>query len=125
MWRSLSWTWNCIRGHPIIACALVIFLVAVSVVIVLPSLNGDRPTPPAAGEASGKLKVRYKVSLGPTQPAGIAVSPDGSRIYTANGTNDTVSVVDAARYTVAATIPVPGYQGETALADSRHSDVGQ
>lgn len=39
-------------------------------------------------------------------PAGVAVSPDGQRVYVANNQSDTVSVVDSVTYRVVATIPV-------------------
>ena len=39
-------------------------------------------------------------------PAGVAVSPDGSRVYTANFNGRSVSVVDAASKRLTATIPV-------------------
>ena len=38
----------------------------------------------------------------------IAVSPDGSRVYVANTTSDSVSVIDAATLAVVAEIPVGG-----------------
>jgi len=41
-----------------------------------------------------------------TNPSGVAVSPDGSRVYVANAGSGTLSVVSAASNTVSATIPV-------------------
>jgi YVTN family beta-propeller protein len=38
------------------------------------------------------------------QPDGIAFTHDGSKVYVANSTNDTVSVIDPATYTVTATL---------------------
>ena len=40
------------------------------------------------------------------RPWGIAISPDGRRLYTANGPSNDVSVVDAKTLTVVAKIPV-------------------
>ena len=39
-------------------------------------------------------------------PEGVAVSPDGSRVYVANAGSSTVSVIDTATNTVTATIAV-------------------
>lgn len=38
----------------------------------------------------------------------MALSPDGSRLYTANGLSNDVSVIDTASRRVVATIPVGG-----------------
>jgi YVTN family beta-propeller protein len=40
------------------------------------------------------------------EPAGVAVSPDGSKLYVANSASNNVSVIDTATNTVIATIPV-------------------
>jgi YVTN family beta-propeller protein len=37
---------------------------------------------------------------------GVAVTPDGSKVYIANNSADTVSVIDTATFTVSATIPI-------------------
>jgi YVTN family beta-propeller protein len=39
------------------------------------------------------------------RPWGLAISPDGKRLYTANGPSNDVSIVDAASFTVIATVP--------------------
>ena len=39
-------------------------------------------------------------------PQGVAINPDGTFAYVANGGNDNVSVIDTATNTVVATIPV-------------------
>jgi YVTN family beta-propeller protein len=41
-----------------------------------------------------------------SKPMGVVVSPDGKRVYVANGRGGTVSVIDAATNAVTATIPV-------------------
>ena len=45
------------------------------------------------------------VSVG-VNPSGVAVSPDGTRVYVANRSSNTVSVIDAANNAVVATVPV-------------------
>ena len=40
------------------------------------------------------------------EPEGVAVSPDGSKVYVANSNSDTVSVISTATNRVTATIPV-------------------
>ena len=44
-----------------------------------------------------------------TAPFGVAVNPDGTKVYVANYGSDTVSVIDTATNTVTATVPV-GYE---------------
>jgi YVTN family beta-propeller protein len=47
-----------------------------------------------------------------TYAGGVAVTPDGSKVYATNHFDDTVSVIDTATNTVTATIPVgtrPGF----------------
>jgi YVTN family beta-propeller protein len=41
-------------------------------------------------------------------PRGIAVRPDGKKLYTANGPSDDVSIIDVASKKVEATVAVPG-----------------
>ena len=43
-----------------------------------------------------------------SEPYGVAVTPDGKRVYVANYDNATVSVIDTAINWVTATIPVVG-----------------
>ncbi len=50
-------------------------------------------------------RVLRKVTVG-TRPWGLAVSPDGRRIFSANGPSNDVSVIDADSFKVIATIPV-------------------
>src|SRR5258708_10077844 len=42
-----------------------------------------------------------------SNPAGVAVTPDGSKVYVANDGDNTVSVIATATNTVTATLPVP------------------
>ena len=43
---------------------------------------------------------------GRAKPVGVAVSPDGRRVYVANGHGNSVAVIDAVKGKVVATIPV-------------------
>jgi YVTN family beta-propeller protein len=52
----------------------------------------------ATNEVVGSVKVG-------TRPWGVEISPDGKRLYTANGPSGDVSVVDAETMTVMATVP--------------------
>jgi len=40
------------------------------------------------------------------EPVGVAVTPDGSKVYITNNNSSTVSVIDTVTNTVTATIPV-------------------
>ena len=40
------------------------------------------------------------------KPVGVVVSPDGGRVYVANGHGNSVAVIDAASYKVVANVPV-------------------
>ena len=42
------------------------------------------------------------------EPNGIAISPNGTRVYVANGGSETVSVIDTATNQVTATTPLGG-----------------
>ena len=61
-------------------------------------------TPQNAGTIRGDNEVAV-ISVG-NGPAGIAATPDGKRVYVANGTDSTVSVIDAVAFTVITTLPV-------------------
>src|SRR5258708_20237776 len=52
------------------------------------------------------------------RPGGVAVSPDGSKVYVTNSLpfTGTVSVIDAATNTVSATIPVGPFPGGVAVS---------
>jgi YVTN family beta-propeller protein len=53
-----------------------------------------------------------------TRPAGIVVTPDGSKVYVANDLVDTVSVISTATNTIVGTIPVaPGPRGIAVTPD--------
>jgi YVTN family beta-propeller protein len=54
---------------------------------------------PATNKISGSVKVGQR-------PWGIALTPDGSKLYTANGPSNDVSVVDTRKLQVIKTIPV-------------------
>ena len=60
-------------------------------------------------------------SAGGSYPAGVAVSPDGSKVYVANSyLANSVSVIDTETNTVSATIPVGvGPEGLAVTADGR------
>src|SRR5271167_2437248 len=52
------------------------------------------------------------------EPYGVAVSPDGSKVYVTIEGSNTVSVIDTVRNTVTATIPVGGEpEGVTVTPD--------
>ena len=53
---------------------------------------------------TAKDEVVASVKAG-TRPWGVAMSPDGKRLYTANGPSNDVSVIDAETMTVVATVP--------------------
>ena len=53
------------------------------------------------------------------RPWGIALSPDGSLLYTANGPSNDVSVVDTATMTVVTTISVGQSPWGVAVVDNR------
>ena len=56
-------------------------------------------------EIASYLPPIWSVEVGP-RPWGVAISPDGKTVYTANGPSNDVSVVDVASRTVTARIPV-------------------
>jgi YVTN family beta-propeller protein len=49
-------------------------------------------------------QVTHSVAVG-KRPWGIALSKDGSKLYSANGPSNDVSVIDLATFTVVKTIP--------------------
>lgn len=65
-----------------------------------------------------------KVSFG-GRPTGVAVTPDGSRVYVTGQESDTVTVIDTATNTVARTIPVgpEPYYGIAITPDGRRAYV--
>jgi YVTN family beta-propeller protein len=48
-------------------------------------------------------------------PVGVAVTPDGSKVYVTNGRSNTVSVIDTATNTVSATIPVGSFPNHVSI----------
>jgi YVTN family beta-propeller protein len=65
---------------------------------------------------TAKNEVVGSVKVG-TRPWGVGVSPDGKRLYTANGPSGDVSVVDADTMTVVATIRCGEVRGEWRYGD--------
>lgn len=61
-------------------------------------------------------RITATIAVPGTNPLGVAVSPDARRVYVANGNLSTVSVIDATRNTVIATIGSTGASGVQALA---------
>jgi YVTN family beta-propeller protein len=59
------------------------------------------------GNDSATFGTTYTVNVG-NNPASVTVLADGSRAYTANQTDGTVSIVDLASHTVETTLPVTG-----------------
>jgi YVTN family beta-propeller protein len=57
---------------------------------------------------TGTNTVTATIPVGQT-PYGVAVTPDGSRVYIANELDGTVSVIDTATSTVTATIPIGNF----------------
>jgi YVTN family beta-propeller protein len=65
-------------------------------------------------------KVLKSVDVGP-RPWGVALSPDGRTLYTANGNSNDVSVVDVASFEVLSRIPVgEGPWGLIVVEDAPH-----
>jgi YVTN family beta-propeller protein len=58
-------------------------------------------------------------------PFGVAITPDGSKVYVGNQGSNTVSVIDAATYALVATIPVNiGPSGMAITPDGKNLYVG-
>jgi len=53
----------------------------------------------ATGTVSGEVPVGER-------PWGVAISPDGRQLYTANGPSNDITIVDVASWTVVAKVPV-------------------
>ena len=67
---------------------------------------------------SNTLVAAITVGAGPFQSA---ISPDGSRLYSANAVANTVSVINTATNTVIATVPMPGHSQSIAVTpDGAH-----
>jgi YVTN family beta-propeller protein len=64
--------------------------------------------------ATARNTVRTTVHVG-SGPQGIALAPDGTRVYTANQFDNTVSVIGTARNTLQATVPIGAYPQGIAL----------
>ena len=60
------------------------------------------------GNDSATFGTTYTIPVG-TNPASVTVLQDGSRAYTANQTDQTVTIADLSSYTVEKTLPVTGY----------------
>ena len=60
------------------------------------------------GNDSATFGTTYTVNVG-NNPASVTVLADGSRAYTANQTDSTVSVIDLASHTIETTLPVTGH----------------
>jgi YVTN family beta-propeller protein len=60
------------------------------------------------GTITGGFGTTYTIPVG-KNPASVTVLNDGSRAYTANQTDQTVTIADLSSYTVEKTLPVTGY----------------
>ncbi|MFY9824445.1 MAG: hypothetical protein WAM82_23920 [Thermoanaerobaculia bacterium] len=76
-------------------------------------MNAQRPPLGAAHPAAAAR----------SKPVGVAVSPDGRRVYVANGHANSVSVIDAATGTLTATIPVGKRWDDRRLHRPRFEDM--
>jgi YVTN family beta-propeller protein len=77
-----------------------------------------------------EFSIEAKITVG-TRPAGVAVTPDGEKVYVANQESGSVSTISTATNTVTATVPVPGFPfGVTAgntmvfVTSSGHTNTG-
>src|SRR5439155_209840 len=62
----------------------------------------------SAIDTASNTVVATTVAIGDFPPGGLAVSPDGTRLYVAvaNRASDSVAVIDTARHTVVASVPL-------------------
>jgi YVTN family beta-propeller protein len=67
--------------------------------------NGGEGTVSAIDVASGKVSGSATVGK---RAWNMALSPDGSKLYTANGRSNSVSVIDTSTFTTIKSIPVGG-----------------
>ena len=58
-------------------------------------------------------------------PIGVAITPDGTRVYVTNDNSDTISVIDTATNTVVATIPVGSGPVAVAITPVRRTPTGK
>jgi YVTN family beta-propeller protein len=58
-------------------------------------------------------------------PIGVAIRPDGARVYVTNDNSDTVSVIDTTTNTVVATIPVGSGPVAVAITPVRRTPTGK
>ncbi|MFE5585906.1 YncE family protein [Kitasatospora sp. NPDC056531] len=83
----------------------------------------DRRTNRSEGSVTPSIPVLSTVSVG-LGPTGVAIAPDGGRLYVANSGSGTVSVVDVASGSTAATITVErDPQGLAITPDGRRAYV--
>lgn len=57
-----------------------------------------------------------------TEPRGLAITPNGTRLFVANHTNATVSVIDVATRSVIRNIPLPGFPQAIAITNDGDED---
>jgi YVTN family beta-propeller protein len=70
--------------------------------------NNNCATYAACGAITGGFGTTYTVAVG-ANPASVTVLNDGSRAYTANQADQTVSIVNLSSHTVEATLPITGH----------------
>ena len=75
--------------------------------VALDEYGNDSNTYDASGNLNGGFGTTYTVPVG-KNPASVTVLADGSRAYSANQTDGTVSVINMVSHTVETTLPVTG-----------------
>ncbi|PXY32128.1 serine/threonine-protein kinase [Prauserella muralis] len=101
-----------------LAVAGVVLVGAVAGMVILLSMRGDGDTPPADPTASRRPAAVTAAATIPVgqRPEGVAVSPDGARVYVTNSEAGTVSVLAAGDGRVVATVDVGAEPGGVAVS---------
>lgn len=93
------------RRRRVVGVAALLAVTAVSAATIVAVRKGGEPstTEPAAAAAPGRAVLGIPVG---NEPFGLAVAPDGRRVYVADEGGGTVTVIDAATASPVASVPV-------------------